>query len=1570
MDLNEIINDLNKKLHETSDSQQKIDLLYELSEHYHKMGLYKKALEYFKLYSILKETLNSKKIIFQDKLSYNIQKIPIFSNKNSFDCRFLNTLFESLDKYILVINSTGIIQYANSLFLLSIQVESEKVFNKNFKDLLATYHRFDHTLNKLRDASLCESEKLLLKKGESSFFWVSFKTISISSTENGESYYLLIGEEPSKEHKSDWFDISFQKMEDAFNTGVLITDHSGVIVFANPQSGKLLKLNIAEIKSNLINSIFWDINEDSCYQMIEKSVLSGKVFLLKKEAILNHENFKNIFYFEDVTIFYREDIPVEIIAKKSCMNRLGVTLSSISGKIIHANATEANAHYFEPEELINSDIGVFSKMRNPMSIDQIKNLSGIIRESNNIKKDGSVFPIRLLSEVICDEDENPISVITCSENITDKKKIQEELTKLSAIFSTSDEAIYAESLDGTIISWNEGAEDIFGYSALEIKGKSVNMLVPKKKLPEIDRLHDEVLHQKIIESFETTRIDKNGNRLFVSLTISPIRNSLDAIIGYSTIVRNITKQKKTENALIESEKKFRTLTENLSVGIFRFESKKYSFIEANPAMCNLFEYDNRDDFIKLKFLDLFADEATYFNLLEELKKKNIIHHKEIICKKKDGDTFFAAISVVTTRQPDGQFLYDCVLEDITERKDYHQKINHLNLMLRNLREIDFLIQRETNQDELLQKITEVLVQQHGYRDVWIFLIIDNQIKQKFSAGSSTHFLNCKDSLPDCMKKAINQKKSLFLNAQSEECLHCTRNSKQNTMIMNRLSHGNQVFGVICVNLLKNLTLNQEEINVFEDIAQDISHALQSFDLDLKRKKMETKLKQSEIRFRKLFENSNDAIFIHDRKGKIVDMNGKAADMIGLSLPDMKTIPLDLLFESKSRKILQQALDELEIKPSIQFELQLEKANGLLIDVHVSEKVIDQEQGLVQCIVRDITDQKWAEEALESNLTLLQTLLETIPNPIFYKDTNGVYLGCNSAYCNYIGFSKEEIIGRTADMLVEKKQADIFRKAEEETLKQGQRITEAKIKYADGKFHQVITTLNSFHWQKQKIGGVVGVMLDITERKRIEEALKESEERLKTVLHSLPTGVIIIDPENHTIIDANPNAVDMIGTSKDKIVGSICHEFICPNKQGECPITDKEHAVDNSEQVLIGRNKEAIPILKTVVPINLNGKKFLLESFVNISMLKKTQKALEESEKKYKLLTEDLKDIVMKISPDGTLEYISPAIYEFAGYNAEQVLSKPVAEYFVNPKELAKAMIKLKNAEKNGEDFSLEFLFKPKVAEPFYVEISGRPVMQDNKVVTIQCVMRDIRERKQAEAQRALLFKEIEHVNAELKEFAYVVSHDLKAPLRGIHTLASWIIMDYADAFDEDGKEQMNLLMNRVNRMHDLIEGILQYSRVGRIREEKISIDLQNLVPEIIDFLSPPENISIKIDTELPIVVFEKTRIKQVFQNLLSNAIKYNDKEKGLINVGCTKKENLYEFYVKDNGPGIDEKHFETIFKIFQTLHSKDEFESTGVGLTLIKRIIEMYGGSIWLKSEVGISTSFYFTIPIELQELL
>lgn len=224
-------------------------------------------------------------------------------------------------------------------------------------------------------------------------------------------------------------------------------------------------------------------------------------------------------------------------------------------------------------------------------------------------------------------------------------------------------------------------------------------------------------------------------------------------------------------------------------------------------------------------------------------------------------------------------------------------------------------------------------------------------------------------------------------------------------------------------------------------------------------------------------------------------------------------------------------------------------------------------------------------------------------------------------------------------------------------------------------------------------------------------------------------------------------------------------------------------------------------------------------------------------------------------------------------------------------------------------------------------------------------------------------EQLKKQNEELNQFSYVVSHDLKAPLRAIFKLSEWIEEDLGNSIPEESKKNMKILRGRVFRLEALINGLLQYSKIGRMKIPIEKSDVRSILKDTIELLNPPSHIKIHIQKNMPVFNTKKLLLQQVFLNLISNAIKYNDKPEGMVEVTVQEAGKYYQFAVKDNGVGIEKEYHEKIFEIFQTLNSRDNVEGTGVGLSIIKRSVEDMGGHIQLKSEEKKGSEFIFTWP-------
>lgn len=503
-------------------------------------------------------------------------------------------------------------------------------------------------------------------------------------------------------------------------------------------------------------------------------------------------------------------------------------------------------------------------------------------------------------------------------------------------------------------------------------------------------------------------------------------------------------------------------------------------------------------------------------------------------------------------------------------------------------------------------------------------------------------------------------------------------------------------------------------------------------------------------------------------------------------------------------------------------------------------------------------------------------------------------------------------------------------------------------------------------------------------KKMEETLDRKQKNLEAIFDAVPVGMLLAD-ENVNVAHVNHTIEQIVHRENSQIidqpVGSAlgCAHCVCEKQQcghttacSACVfrttvqgVLDSGQAVHDAEirlTLVIDGKETTLWVRMTAEPVNIDGRRYVVVAMDDITERKKAEQKLQVVENRYRTIFENSAVAITMADEQERLVSWNRFTEVLLDMSAEDLFLRPVQSLYPTQEWTG---IRACNVRQKGMQHHLETRMIKKDGTLIDVDISLSVLKNsEGKTTGSIGVIRDISERKGAELKQARLIKEVENINQELNDFASIVSHDLKAPLRGIKTLATWITKDYADKLDKNGMEQMDLLSSQVDWMHQLIEGVLEYSRVGRIREEQVTVDLNDLVPKIVEMVSPPNNIVIEIESGLPTLVCEQTRITQVFENLLSNAIKYMDKPQGRVKVGCVREGAFWKLSVADNGPGIEEKYFEKIFKIFQTLTSYDKSENTGVGLTIVKKIVELYGGRIWVESKVGEGSIFFFTFPV------
>lgn len=368
--------------------------------------------------------------------------------------------------------------------------------------------------------------------------------------------------------------------------------------------------------------------------------------------------------------------------------------------------------------------------------------------------------------------------------------------------------------------------------------------------------------------------------------------------------------------------------------------------------------------------------------------------------------------------------------------------------------------------------------------------------------------------------------------------------------------------------------------------------------------------------------------------------------------------------------------------------------------------------------------------------------------------------------------------------------------------------------------------------------------------------------------------------------------------------------------------------------------------------------------------------LRQLSTKMELILEHAGEGIYGLDLKGHTTFVNKAAVSGLGYSLEEMLHTSQHALIhhhrpdgsVYPREECNIYRALKDGKVHTED---KEVFWKKDGAPLPVEYSSSPIWdEEGEISGAVVVFRDITERKEAEAnlrmredERERLIEKLEVMNKDLDHFAYVASHDLRAPLRGMDNLIQWVREDLPDDIDIEVSNKLKLLSGRVERMEKLLGDILAYSRAGKRESAPERVDCGSLLKEVTEWVSAPTGFDIQIETPLPTFTTSKTLLEQVFLNLISNAVKHHDRTDGKIIIRHREHDWHHEFVIEDDGPGISAKYHDRIFTMFQTLKPRDEVEGSGIGLAIVKRMVEAGNGRVWIRSPLGErGTAFHFTI--------
>ena len=612
--------------------------------------------------------------------------------------------------------------------------------------------------------------------------------------------------------------------------------------------------------------------------------------------------------------------------------------------------------------------------------------------------------------------------------------------------------------------------------------------------------------------------------------------------------------------------------------------------------------------------------------------------------------------------------------------------------------------------------------------------------------------------------------------------------------------------------------------------------------------------------------------------------------------------------------------------------------------------------------------------LKEKTSELEGVFFNIPDPYLVINLEGQVVKMNQAAKVFLGFDIEKEDFYAAQLvhheyLIATLQS--FQLLQEVGILKNFK-TKINLKSGGSKFVQV--NANLIYDASGKPIAAQGVLRDVTNAEEIstileeqKQALEDSQKRLEAVISNLQFGVLLED-EHRNIALTNKVFCDMFGVkaTPEQMVGANCEnaaeESKAYFKDPEGFVARINHILEERKLVLADelRTVSGIILQRDFIPI-FNGTLYKghLWVYTDVTIRKQYKENLQAQKEKYSSIIANMNLGLVEVDNEDHVQLVNKSFCTLSGYTEKELYGKKLGGLL----HVSDPTTILEHQKKRLQGISdtYEVNVQVKGGQKKHWLISGAPRYNEKgQVIGSIGIHLDITDQYELSKQKEQLLRDLESSNEGLQEYAHVVSHDLKSPLRSISALASWLEEDYADKLGPEGLSQLTLMQDKIASMDQLITGILKYSSIG---SEKASFEICHTL-ELINHLRAtiywPEQIDLSFKGVMPSIMADKIQLQQLFQNLLSNAIAHMDKPKGQIEIGYKDKGALHEFSIKDNGVGIPKAYQEKIFEIFETLDTGKG--SSGIGLSIVKKIVQLHGGSIWVKSEYGAGATFYFTI--------
>jgi PAS domain S-box-containing protein len=743
-------------------------------------------------------------------------------------------------------------------------------------------------------------------------------------------------------------------------------------------------------------------------------------------------------------------------------------------------------------------------------------------------------------------------------------------------------------------------------------------------------------------------------------------------------------------------------------------------------------------------------------------------------------------------------------------------------------------------------------------------------------------------------------------------------------------------------------------------------------------------KASEAKYRGLLEAAPDAMVVVSQSGEIVLLNAQAEKQFGYSRDELLGLKVkNIIPEGFAERLIadgtRSAAEALAQQIGTGLELSGRRKDGSEFPIEIMLSPLESAEGiLVTAAIRNISVRKDAEQHLAQMEGRYRGLLEAAPDAMVVVNQGGEIVLLNAQAEKQFGYRRNELLGQKVKNIIpegfaERLIADGTRSAAEALAQQIGTGIEISGRRKDGTEFPIEIMLSPLESAEGIL--VTAAIRNISVRKDAEKRMALIDDRYRGLLETAADAMVVSDSRGQILL-INAETERVFGYSREELIGQTIEVLIPeafrkghPQHRQDYNAHPRTRLIGESLELRgLRKDRTEFPIEIMLSPMKSAEGTLVTAAIRDITERKRAEEALRRSEEGYRLILSNVKDYAMfMLDTTGVVVTWNDGAEKMKGFVADEIIGQNFSRFYTaEDMRDEKPAFGLEQAAKH-QRYEVEGWRVRKDGSRFFADVVITALHdQTGRLRGFGKITRDITERKKADERMTKTVAELKRSNDELQQFAYVASHDLQEPLRMVASYTQLLAKRYQGRLDSDADEFIAFAVDGCSRMRGLIQDLLTYSRAGARGKSLVETSAEDTLQEALVNLSATIEQSGAVVTHdsLPVILADGNQLVQVFQNLVGNAIKYRGTEVPRIHVSASKNGSPeWIFSVRDNGLGIDPKYFERVFVLFQRLHLQTEFEGTGIGLAVCKKIVERLGGRIWVESQLGQGSTFYFALP-------